>query len=83
VVGHPPQDSRKRAFCVCDSSYPPKPYLARNHEMVMVTDRLVVVPKRQIEEVRSGTWATFRYALKLGRPIYVVWPDGTIAVRNV
>jgi len=53
-------------------------YLRRNHDIVDATDELVAAPAGYVEEPRSGTWATVRYARQCGRFITIVWPDGTI-----
>jgi predicted Rossmann fold nucleotide-binding protein DprA/Smf involved in DNA uptake len=36
------------------------------------------VPRTDIEETRSGTWATVRYAREIGLPIYVVKQNGQV-----
>ena len=61
VVLHPPTNSSKRAFCKADEERPPKPYISRNHEIVDECPWMIAGPKGP-EEVRSGTWATIRYA---------------------
>ena len=54
-------------------------YLKRNREVVDAgRDGLIATPRFSEEERRSGTWATVRYARKLGRLIWIIWPDGTI-----
>jgi len=74
VVVHPPSDSRLRAFCARpgDVVWQPAPYLERNRDIVDSTDRLVAAPRSDEEELRSGTWATVRYARKVGRPATVL-----------
>lgn len=70
VTIHPPIISSKRAYCSNKGSsmynnilvLPEKDYLARNHDIVDASDMLIVCPKTSKEEVRSGTWATWRYA---------------------
>jgi len=57
----------------------PADYLARNHTIVDMTDELLAAPAGMEEELRSGTWATVRYARKQRRMVTVVWPDGTIS----
>lgn len=77
-VIHPPSDSSRRAFCPYDLITPPKPYLKRNRDIVDATAILLVCPGEMTERLRSGTWSTFRYALKLGtKIIFVFYPDGT------
>jgi hypothetical protein len=78
VVIHPPESNKKRAFCCGDSIYPPKPYLERNHHLVSITDVLIATPAQYHEKLRSGTWATVRYARKKGKRCLIVLPDGRI-----
>ena len=56
----------------------PMPALKRNHRIVENTDALVVTPQYVSEVIRSGTWATVRYARKKGKPIIYIWPDGRV-----
>ena len=83
IVVHPPIDSRKRAFCrYCISDErAPREYLIRNHDIVDETERLIATPKSTEEELRSGTWATIRYAHQQGRRVDIVLPDGSVDVR--
>lgn len=71
---HPPKDGRLRAYCRGDFMHTPKPYLVRNHDMVDVSSKLAVVPRTAEEELRSGTWATYRYAKKKGISIAMFLP---------
>lgn len=71
IVVHPPVDSLHRAFCKGDEVLPPLEYLQRNRAIVDATDFLIVLPDRP-ETLRSGTWATFRYARAAGSPIEVI-----------
>lgn len=50
--------------------------LERNRVIVDGCDLLIAAPKGP-EERRSGTWATVRHARKKGKPIVIVWPNGT------
>jgi hypothetical protein len=43
---------------------------------VDATGWLLAAPRTKTEEQRSGTWATIRYARKLGRQVCLLWPDG-------
>jgi len=78
-IGHPPIVEKKRAFCPYDEERPEKPYLDRNHDIVDETDILLAFPKSTEEELRSGTWATIRYAKKQDAEVVIVYPDGTIS----
>ena len=76
IIIHPPINESKRSFCngiILDS----KEYLERNHDIVDQTDCMIVCPDSKKEKLRSGTWATFRYAMKKSKPIFVFYPDGT------
>lgn len=57
-------------------------YLERNHAGVDATDALLAAPLELEEQLRSGTWATVRYARKLQRPIRFFWPDGSSTVER-
>jgi hypothetical protein len=78
IHGHPPIKTYKRAFCQFDVLYQAEDYLPRNHSIVDRTDKLIATPKDFVEELRSGTWATIRYAKKMCKPILIVYPDGSI-----
>ena len=72
---HPPENSDKRAFCKASIIRKPKDYLSRNHDIVNSTDVLIVCPKSNKEQIRSGTWATVRYARKKMKKIWIIYPD--------
>lgn len=63
--------------------YRPAPYLMRNHAIVDQSDMLVATPAGDQEVVRSGTWATIRYARKLQKPLMIIWPDGIYKTVNL
>jgi hypothetical protein len=60
----------------------PKPYLVRNHDMVDQSEFLIGTPGEEQEVLRSGTWATIRYARKLKRPILIILPKGKLVAEN-
>ena len=78
TVGHIPDDDSKRAFCKYDYTRPAQPYIERNHSIVNCCDYLIATPKEKKEKLRSGTWATVRYAKKIKRAGMIVFPDGSI-----
>ena len=71
---HPPIDASKRAWCFSKHIFTPKPYIERNHDIVDAVDILIATPKTRREEVRSGTWATVRYARNSGKELHVIYP---------
>lgn len=74
TVAHPPLDTRKVHDLECDEVRPSYPYLERNHNIVDEVDVLLAAPRTTKEELRSGTWATVRYARKIVKPIEMIWP---------
>ena len=74
VVIHPALDERKRAFCTGAVAYrAAHPYLIRNQHIVDGTDFLVALPKNpKVEQLRSGTWATIRYARRCGKRVILL-----------
>ena len=61
-IGHKPEGRASKYF------------LKRNREIVDGTDILIATPKTYDEELRSGTWATIRYARKCRKTIVMVFP---------
>lgn len=89
VVGHPGMggSGRVKYRAVCQGlteERPPLFFLARNREIVKAASVVIATPKEMIEQERwSGTWATIRYTRQAGKPLIIVWPDGTGAVERV
>lgn len=54
--------------------YPTKPYLHRNQDIVDTCDILIACPSTKHEVLRSGTWATIRYARKVGKLTIILRP---------
>jgi len=55
-----------------------KPPLVRNRIIVNSSEVLIVAPRTKYKVLRSGTWSTYRYARQLGKPTYLVYPDGSV-----
>ena len=74
VIVHPPKVNSKRAFVEdFTQRYPAKDYIARNHDIVDESAILIAMPKDVLnEELRSGTWATVRYAKRLNRIVKLI-----------
>lgn len=78
IVIHPPLNSYKRAWCPnADTVLSPLDYLDRNRAIVDRTDLLLAAPGEYEEQLRSGTWATIRYAKKQSKKVIIIYPDGT------
>lgn len=57
---------------------PPASAAARNRAVVNACDLLLACPPVAVEETRSRTWAAVRYARRVGRPVVLLYPDGTV-----
>ena len=64
IIIHPPTQGAMRDFCKSDNVEQSLPYLQRNKKIVEASDILIACPYSKIEQLRSGTWATIRYATK-------------------
>lgn len=82
IVGHPPTNPDLRADLACHELRSPKPYLDRNKDIVNETIALIACPSEPEEQLRGGTWSTFRYARKIGRPTVLILPNGKIVQRQ-
>ena len=65
----------KRAEVYGDIIELQRPPLRRNHLMVDECDLLVAGPKTLEEVLRSGTWATIRYAKKTHKKVIMLRPE--------
>jgi len=75
IIIPPPHNSKKRAYCKgADGVRFAKEYLQRNHDIVDESDILIACPAEQKEILRSGVWATVRYARKKGKRVQVIYP---------
>lgn len=79
VVAHPPTNRRVRAYGYYDELVRPAPYLARNREIVDACHRVIACPASTVEQQRSGTWATVRYARTRGVRLAVLGPHTSAA----
>lgn len=75
--GHPPINNKLRAYRRCDFMEKPLPYIQRNHNIVDSVGRLWVLPNTFDEQLRSGTWATWRYAKKRHVLYTIIFPNGS------
>ena len=68
----------KRAYCSgAYHTHEPIPPLERNRVIVGTSDLMLATPRERMEILRSGTWATIRYAKGRSKGLYVVFPDGS------
>jgi hypothetical protein len=75
IHGHPglrdvgDRNRSKRANVTVDVLHPEAPFLERNRTIVNLSTILIAAPSTDHEVLRSGTWATIRYAHKLKRNV--------------
>jgi hypothetical protein len=76
VVSHPSNlpDQRSPRVDLINEVRDPKPPLERNRDIVNESSRMFATPRTPNEEIRSGTWATIRYADKAGVPVERILP---------
>lgn len=69
-----------RAYCPAKHqfTYPPKPPLERNKDIVKQCDVLLAFPNSEKEVQRSGTWQTIRYAKERKTPYAIIYPTGRV-----
>ena len=57
---------------VMSEDSPGRSYLARNRVIVSRAELLIAAPETDTEQLRSGTWATVRYARQAGKPVIML-----------
>lgn len=72
IIIHPPIINSLRAFKKGDEILSMKSYIERNHDIVNTTEYLIACPTTKHNIWRSGTWATIRYAKKLGKKVVIL-----------
>lgn len=70
--------SHQRAYTDAVLLASPDSPLVRNQRIVEDCDVLLVCPKTFREELRSGTWATYRRACRARKRVIVFYPDGSV-----
>tara|TARA_R110002020_G_scaffold123630_6_gene280375 strand:+ start:191 stop:601 length:411 start_codon:yes stop_codon:yes gene_type:complete len=77
IVGHPPIITTNIGKYKSNYNWEPKDYLVRNKDIVKSSEVMIAMPPTEFEVLRSGTWATIRYAQKTNTKLYIIKPDGT------
>ena len=74
-----PSNLATRAHCSGYAMiYPPQPALTRNKSIVNMSNLMLACPHTEQEVLRSGTWATIRYARKVNKEYYIIYPSGKV-----
>jgi len=79
TFGHPSNIANTQRSCELTKVFDPYPPLERDKHIVEAGEHgLIATPKTAVEQIRSGTWSTVRYARQANRPIWIICPDGTV-----
>lgn len=78
IVCHPPLLNEHRGNFGGDEMREELSHFARNRNIVNSTSLLLVVPQQNEWQKYGGTWYTNDYALKVGKPRIIFFPNGTI-----
>lgn len=76
IVSHPGPKSQYSGKNdeVNDETRETLPYFTRNRRIVNETNFLLVVPFEDTHQNKGGTWYTYDYALKKGKPMRIFYP---------
>ena len=76
---HPPTNPALRAWRKVPSHLmrPERPYMTRNRDIVDAAQVIIATPAEMLER-NGGTWSTVRYARRVGKPLHVILPDGSV-----
>ena len=82
VILHPGVNRQGKCFTRADCQgyndiKPERYFLDRDKDIVNACDVLIATPRGFKEVLRSGTWATVRYARKKSKEIWIIYPDGS------
>lgn len=85
IILHPGDTPKKwstRVFELASEIFPHRGNLERNRYMVDIATHVLACPREGTEVLRSGTWATIRYAKKTGKRLTIIYPSGEIEEWN-
>lgn len=84
IIAHPgpEKDDCREHSGVDNEMRPNKNHFARNRDIVNETDLLIASPQDWRDMPRGGTWFTVNYAAKVGKPCWIIWPDGAVERRS-
>lgn len=83
IVEHPgPLQDSWRIDGKCHERRAHKGHLARNRDIVNESGIMLAAPAEMTEQARGGTWYTIKYARKVGKPLVIVLPDGTVTIER-
>lgn len=78
TIAYPSNIEKYRTKVSSDEEFHPMPPLSRNVLIATSCDILIATPKESAPIIRSGTWATIRYANGRNKPIIIIYPEGEV-----
>lgn len=81
LPSNPSWKGSRGSFDQNDFCHTEQPFLVRDHHIVQASDVTIGTPWGYEEQLRSGTWATVRYAEKTSIAV-VIFPDGSTKIRT-
>lgn len=73
-----PSTASTRMERVCELNHHPMDPLKRNKEILISSEVLIATPLEMEEMRRGGTWHTYRLALDMKMPIYLILRNGMV-----
>lgn len=83
IICHPPEEEKLRGYFESDEYRTPDSYFARNRDIVNDTSMLIVIPYQDSPQRKGGTWYTHNYAVKVGKPVNILYPGRQIENNSV
>jgi hypothetical protein len=78
LVAHPSTATHKVGNHFAHERYVAAPPLARNAQMLAMSEILIAAPETKQEIQRSGTWSTIRRARATHMEFYILYSDGNV-----
>lgn len=79
IVAHPgPEGPHRTLSGVDDETLAPKNHFARNRDIVTACTVLVAFPPCKPLPSQGGTAYTVGFAEGKRKPVYIIWPDGSV-----
>lgn len=83
IHGHACTLENQQAPLKVDVLHVPKPPLERNRDIVAASRMMLATPGTNEEQLRSGTWATVRYARRAEKPLFLILPtQGLVRING-
>lgn len=82
LTAHPAAGNFAQGRAICDVVEPALPPEYQVRALVEAVDALVLCPTTEEEDGHDRTWDVIKEAMRQGRAITVIWPDGGVRVEG-